>query len=217
MNRILDLIVDNFALPIIYAECKEEDIFKCKECGKSFKKVATFRKHRSNKHGPFTAPERYRPVIDQNQKNCPFCCKKYKSTVNLKKHIEKKHEGETIPFEVRSDSISDAESQGEASTADHACEICGKRYKRVGNLVKHIKDKHRGVDVDVSGDSDIINLPAVESDSCDENVVATDFLMRYTRNALALGLLAMNFNDARKNADGERLIRLYKVVFLLYR
>ena len=68
MNRILDLIVDNFALPTIYAEWKEEDIFKCKECGKSFKKVATLRKHRSNKHGPFIAPERYRPVIDQNQK-----------------------------------------------------------------------------------------------------------------------------------------------------
>ena len=83
--------------------------------------------------------------------------------------------------------------------------------------MKHIKDKHRGADVDVSGDSDIINFPAVKSDSCDENVVATDFLMRYTCNALALGLLAMNFNDARKNADGERLIRLYKVVFLLYR
>ena len=128
-----------------------------KSVERAFKNVATLRKHRSNKHGPFIAPERYRPVIDQNQKNCPFCCKKYKSTVSLKKHIEKKHEGETIPFEVRSDSISDAEAQGEASTADHACEICGKRYKRVGNLVKHIKDKHRGADVDVSGDSDIIN------------------------------------------------------------
>ena len=39
----------------------------------------------------------------------------------------------------------------------------------------------------------------------------------YSRSALALGLFVLNFNDARKYGDGERVIRLYKFLYLLFR
>ena len=53
MNFILDQIVDDFALPSLSSEWNtDEDIFKCKECGKTYKKVAALRKHRKEKHGP---------------------------------------------------------------------------------------------------------------------------------------------------------------------
>ena len=39
MNFILDQIFDNFALPSLSSEWNtDEDIFKCKECGKTYKK-----------------------------------------------------------------------------------------------------------------------------------------------------------------------------------
>ncbi len=34
---------------------------------------------------------------------------------------------------------------------------------------------------------------------------------------MALGLLALDFEDAREHADGEHILRLYKIIFLLYR
>eukprot|EP00112_Aurelia_sp_Birch-Aquarium-sp1_P020421 Seg5264.1 transcript_id=Seg5264.1/GoldUCD/mRNA.D3Y31 product="hypothetical protein" protein_id=Seg5264.1/GoldUCD/D3Y31 len=44
-----------------------------------------------------------------------------------------------------------------------------------------------------------------------------DFILAYSRSALLLGLMACNFNEARKYGDGGRLLNIYKYLFLLFR
>ena len=43
-----------------------------------------------------------------------------------------------------------------------------------------------------------------------------DFKLHYTKNALSLCFLAKNLIDARKRADGERLLRLYKYCLIYF-
>lgn len=42
----------------------------------------------------------------------------------------------------------------------------------------------------------------------------SDGIQNYSRGALGMGLLALNFIDARKHGDGARIIRLYKFMLL---
>jgi len=44
-----------------------------------------------------------------------------------------------------------------------------------------------------------------------------DGVLNYSKNALALCLLAKNFLDARRHGDGERVTRLYKFMLLYYK
>ncbi len=41
-----------------------------------------------------------------------------------------------------------------------------------------------------------------------------DHIFNYSRNALTLALLCMDFADATKYADGERIMRLYTFMML---
>ena len=49
------------------------------------------------------------------------------------------------------------------------------------------------------------------------NSDGSDHIFNYSKNALFLGYLAKNFTDARKYADGERIIRLHKWLVLCFK
>ena len=81
------------------------------------------------------------------------------------------------------------------------CKICSKEYKRVKGLRTHMTKIHK---------EDRVNLDTAVSNNED------DAVHNYSRNALALGLLAKCFTDARKHGDGKRLLRLSKFLFLFF-
>ena len=44
-----------------------------------------------------------------------------------------------------------------------------------------------------------------------------DFLWNYSKNALALGYIVKNFQDACKHDDGDRVICLYKFLLIYFK
>ena len=81
---------------------------------------------------------------------------------------------------------------------------CGKQYKTLNGLMKHIRTKH-GPDTEV---------PPQDQPQDHERA---DQLYNYSRTALSLSLLAWDFHDATQLADGERVVRLYKYLMLYFK
>ena len=79
------------------------------------------------------------------------------------------------------------------------CPYCEKEYKAIETLHKHIKEKHSC-------------FKEVKSKDASE-----DYLQNYSRNALALVYLTKNFIDARRHADGDRIICLHKYLLLHFK
>lgn len=146
---------------------------------------------------------------DEDHWRCNDCGKKYKKVKSLRKHRQEKH--------------------GAANEAirGYECNHCRKLYKTSANFKKHIKKvKHdAGEDIDEEGiaqeleDCRKIEDNAATSDSMDSKKDAeeSDSVYHYSRCALFLGLFACNFNDARKYGDGERTLRLYKFLCLMFK
>lgn len=86
-----------------------------------------------------------------------------------------------------------------------SCPNCRKTYITQTGLKTQLKNKHPG-----------IPQPAEHVEGL---APKKDVLFNYSRTALSLGLLAYNFNYARRMGDGDRIIRLYKIVccFILER
>ena len=87
------------------------------------------------------------------------------------------------------------------SGSGYNCQHCCKSYKKAKSLRNHIQLKHN------------IPGPLERKETSDKD----DSIYNYSRNALALRLLAKDFVDARKDGDGPRIIRLYKVLFLFFK
>ena len=119
---------------------------------------------------------------------CNFCNKQFKRLNTLRKHQQKLHANIVDNPDVGNDQLE--------------CHLCHKVYKIHSNLKKHIEKMHT---------YEFYKSTNLKSDEKE------DSLQRYTSVGLTLGLLALNFNDARKVGDGERLMRLYKLIMLLYR
>ncbi len=91
MNDILDLMVDN-AFPAIHSQFEDENIYKCKHCIKSFKKVATLRKHIKAKHSDDSNVKYVEhPLMEPHEKKCHYCGKETRSQAALKKYLTKFH------------------------------------------------------------------------------------------------------------------------------
>eukprot|EP00794_Sanderia_malayensis_P002018 gene2018-2295_t len=75
------------------------------------------------------------------------------------------------------------------------CDACGKSYKRRGNLRNHLRDAHVPKNVSVDDEEHVTTQPSKSS--------VPNSVLLYSSNALALGLLALDFEDARQHADGE--------------
>ena len=78
------------------------------------------------------------------------------------------------------------------------CKQCTKSYKSKSGLRKHITAKH-------GTSTTQVHVTTSSDESTDR-----DDVFNYARSAASMGLLALNFTDARRLGDGERLMRLYK-------
>ncbi|XP_070548874.1 uncharacterized protein [Ptychodera flava] len=98
------------------------------------------------------------------------------------------------------------ESQNEDESAADLlkCRFCGKKYKRESFLTKYEKEKH--------GDS--FYSEATTQSPIDQS---QDGVFNYACTSLSLGLFARNFQDAVKEGDGDRVIRMYKFLMLHYK
>ncbi|XP_077864340.1 LOW QUALITY PROTEIN: uncharacterized protein LOC144349697 [Saccoglossus kowalevskii] len=90
------------------------------------------------------------------------------------------------------------------ATSSLTCRYCGKLYKVAGYLKRHEKLKH--------GHNFIGELPRQSPEY--EN---QDGIFNYACVSISMGLLVRNFQDAIKEGDGERVIRLYKFLMLHYK
>ena len=118
---------------------------------------------------------------------CGSCGKRYKKLNTLRKHVQEKHGGP------------------QASNEDDGkqCPVCGKIYVKAANLKKHIREKHK--------------FQNYREEGHPSNTKEDDNMHRYSIVALVLGLLVMDYNNAEKVADGEGLLKLYKLIMLLYK
>jgi hypothetical protein len=128
--------------------------------------------------------------IDDAMFKCSKCDKRYKRIASLRKHNKEKHSMEL-----------DEDVHSNSTTKDIECKYCKKKYMQEKAFKNHMSKKHPRQSLTESA----------SSDSSD------DFVYRYSCSALCLGLLALDFNDARKLGDGNRIIKLYKFLFLLFR
>ena len=121
---------------------------------------------------------------------CDICKKSFKERAKLKHHYNSDH------------------GFSEAPDARFECDQCGKVYKTQAGLNKHKSRLH-------SDSTEANTKPNTEPETEISNE-EHDVVGRYCRAALFTGLLLMSFNKARKAGDGERIMRYYKYLMLLY-
>lgn len=122
---------------------------------------------------------------------CKVCNKAFKRLTGLRKHSFEKHN------EAPKDQI----------VAQFPCPHCPKTYKKRVNLKSHMQAKHDGI-------TSFVKEPETSNET---EVEAEDCIFNYSRNALALGLLCLDFVNARKSGDGERVLTLYKFMMLIFK
>jgi hypothetical protein len=80
------------------------------------------------------------------------------------------------------------------------CKVCGKVYAKENSLQKHL-----------SSHPDKNEVPQVE------DTVEADYVYNYTRRVMSVCCLRLNFEDAIKRGDGERLFLCYKFMYLYFK
>ena len=117
MHAILDKMVDDFAIPSVYSDWKiDSAMFMCPECDKSYKRIASLRKHQKEKHG---FGEKSNST--NNELECKFCNKEYKRERSYRNHLIKKH-----PQQSSSELLGQYDSQSstglplQESSGDHS-------------------------------------------------------------------------------------------------
>eukprot|EP00057_Strongylocentrotus_purpuratus_P018700 XP_011673174.1 PREDICTED: uncharacterized protein LOC105442605 [Strongylocentrotus purpuratus] len=82
------------------------------------------------------------------------------------------------------------------------CSDCNKKYATRKGLVNHGKRAHSG-------------MKAASASACGPQHQGNhDGVLNYSRCALGMCMVALDFNDARQMGDGGRIIRLYKILLL---
>lgn len=81
---------------------------------------------------------------------------------------------------------------------------CGYVFSTKATRNRHERQTHPG------------QKETVTADICDEGP-PHDYLYNYHRGKLAFGLIVIEFNDAIKEGDGDRLFDLYKLALLFYK
>ena len=88
------------------------------------------------------------------------------------------------------------------------CNVCGKKYKQVSTLEKHLSQVHGLVEEESGSNNDT---------TTDHETKDEDYVLNYTKLSLTLGLLKLNHDDAIHMGDGERIMRLDKVFYMFYK
>lgn len=83
------------------------------------------------------------------------------------------------------------------------CTLCPKVFKTKNGLHKHIRSKHS------------FSAAAPNPQPLQPEDTQSDSIFNYARCATSMCLVALNFADARRMGDGERILRMYKY-FLLH-
>ena len=122
-----------------------------------------------------------------NVLKCRYCAKEYKMQKRLDDH-EKKHR-ELLAKPTPPNTVK--------------CHICGKLYAKESSLMKHVFTH----DMDVQPEN-------IENTDVDHSA---DYVYNYTRRVLSILTIRMNFEDAIKRGDGERLFLCYKFMYLYFK
>ena len=201
VRKLLEEMTDKFAFPSMIKESDlQNDHLTCQHCGKKYKSVNTLRRHQAFKHLLSTSlVEEEVPVAIA----CKFCYKIYQKNSTYKNHLQEKHGLQEIGDDIMV-CPKDLRTVGEGVT----CKDCGKKYKRDINLQKHVQKMHSH-DNSANDSQDYVHNKEVST--------SPDHVVRYSCTALFLGLLTMNFVDAIRHADGDRVLRMYKYFLLLFR
>ena len=80
-------------------------------------------------------------------------------------------------------------------------------------MKSHPQEKHDGQGFESLDSAETADKGSTKAQSS----TAEDHLFTYSCNALALGLLYLDFVDARLHADRERIIRLYSLMMLYFK
>ncbi|CAB4028057.1 hypothetical protein AC249_AIPGENE16794 [Paramuricea clavata] len=83
---------------------------------------------------------------------------------------------------------------------------CGYVFSTKATRTKHEERTHGSV-----------AAPVNDTESVDDDCSEQDYLYNYHTAKLTYGLLLLEFNDAVKEGDGERLFKVYKLAMLFYR
>lgn len=86
------------------------------------------------------------------------------------------------------------------------CDICNKKYKHAATLEKHKSEVH-------SMSADDIGVSPETSSKAEIG----DHVLNYSKVSLTLGLLKLNHDDSIRMGDGERILRMDKVLYLFYK
>ena len=88
------------------------------------------------------------------------------------------------------------------------CSECGKTYVYKKARDNHLKLKHK---------VDVVEPISSPTESRNQVAVKEDYVYNYACVRLSLGMLIFNFNDAVKEGDGERIVRCWKYMLLLFK
>jgi hypothetical protein len=89
------------------------------------------------------------------------------------------------------------------------CRICQKVYRYPKALSKHEREKH-AIETAEQESSCV-------SDSQCSDVVKQDTMYNYACTRLSFGLFIRNFDDAVKEGDGQRIVRCWKFLMLIFK
>ena len=123
-----------------------------------------------------------------------------KNKFQLEIHGDKQHYATTVMHKLVEDMAIPSNNELGSDSTGFSCSICNRKYASKKNLRKHQRDKHQSAD-------------KPPSSTTSESPIL-DGVQNYSRAALAMCLLFMDFSDARKCGDGARIIHLYKFLLL---
>ena len=116
---------------------------------------------------------------------------------SLDQHGDIKHHAECTMAAFVETYMLPTEAELNTNEQEWRCTYCSKRYASRKALLKHEKSKHPGSSV----------ATVSQAGNCDS-------VYNYSKCALAMGMLAHDFNNARQMGDGDRIILLYKFMLL---
>lgn len=91
----------------------------------------------------------------------------------------------------------------------YTCRVCGKEYRYLKSRDKHEEREHPGIVCDKPSVSDMIE----ETVPCK----SSDDRYSYAVQRLSMGIFIRNFDDAVREADGNRILQCWKFALLLFK
>ena len=103
---------------------------------------------------------------------------------------------------------------GYQSNDDIVCQTCGKKYKLIASLRNHWETTACKTETETRLKEKKVAKVKKGTRKPEDN---SDRILNYSKTALTLGLLKLDHDDAIKLGDGERILRLDSIMYLLYK